>query len=167
MSNYISYIPNKFTNPVTCIYNPNPGYTQNCVGGIAPNRPTVSGSGAPAATPTLLNNISNQFTLYRNMLPITIPARETPLTDPNYSWEDSSISGSWLTGSNIKDYNDSSSYLDDNGNEHLQNDWTKWQGFIDALSKCIELDGTNGKKNCYAVSIQSDFTGVSISDSKN
>ena len=175
MSNYIGYIPRKFTNnPITCIYNPNPGYTQNCNGGVAPNRPTISGGGTsppsppPPPPPPLLNKITSQFTLYRNMLPISIPSSASPLTDPNYSWEDSTVSKSWLTDPSIKNpYSDSSSYLDDNGNEHLQNDWTKWQGFIDALSKCIELDGTNGKKNCYAISVQSDFTGVSIADSKN
>jgi len=174
MSNYIGYIPRKFTNnPISCIYNPNPGYTQNCNGGIASNRFTSSGSSTSTPSPpsppvVILNNITSQFTLYRNMLPISIPSSASPLTDPNYSWEDSTVSRSWLTDPSIKNpYSDSSSYLDDNGNEHLQNDWTKWQGFIDALSKCIELDGTNGKKNCYAISVQSDFTGVSIADSRN
>ena len=163
-TNFIDYMPSDFrSGSYSCTFNPNKGYVVDCDGKTTSS--SSSGSTPPATTP--LPNITKSFTLYKNQLPITIPSTADPLKDPKYvPGEDKKAESYWLSGSGIPSsgYSDYSTYFDDSGNQILQGDKTKWTGFLGALSKCIELDGTNGKPNCYAVSVQSDFTGVKISD---
>jgi hypothetical protein len=171
MSSIIDFIPNAFRSTYNCTFNPNRGYITDCVGNRTNSSSTISGtglssSGATAAPPPL-PNITKKFTLYKNQLPITIPSKANPLTDGKYvPGEDKGVNAYWITeGIPPSGYSDVSSYYDDEGNQVLETNASKWTGFLSALSKCIELDGTNGKQNCYAVAVQSDFTGVSITDS--
>ena len=162
MSNFINYIP--VSNNYTCKYNPNPNIKQDCNGGIKTSSTSTSG-GNNTPTPTILPNITKQFTLHRNKLPITIPSTVNPMKDSNYKPEpDSKVSRYWIPITPA--YSDNSVIYDNTGTARKQTDITKWDGFNAAISKCIELDGTNGKKNCYAVSVQSDFAGNSAADSR-
>jgi len=167
MSNFIDYIP--VTN-YSCTYNPNPNYTPDCTGTKTTTTTTTTTSGTNTSggnntpTGTILPNITKQFTLYQNKLPITIPSTVNPMKDSNYkSDSDPNVKDYWLP---TPPYSDNSVIYDNSGNARKQTDITKWGGFNNAISKCIELDGTNGKKNCYAVSVQSDFIGNSTADSK-
>ena len=164
----LNFMPYQFKGDYNCTFNPNPNYNKDCIGTSTSSQSSSSIPGA--TTPTPLPNITNSFKLYYNQLPITIPSTLDPLTNSKYKpGEDTDVDSYWINHSSIPSsgYSDLSVYYDDNGNEHLQTDPTKWTGFNSALSKCIELDGKNGKPNCYAVAIQSDLSGIKISDSTN
>jgi len=85
------------------------------------------------------------------------------------------------------EYSDNSGTVNNStGRSMIRNDPTEWTGFLSALSKCVELDGSPypscnsttqlntpcstasnpiNKPMCYAVAVQSDFQGNSIRDS--
>jgi hypothetical protein len=149
--------------------------------------------------------VTKLFSLFENMLPITIPSRVNPndgtgnYLQANLYNGDPSVDSYWLSEPSIpkEGYSDNNLYFDPNKN-HRQTSLPLpgWTGFYSALSKCIELDGSayplcpsstpspTGtpsptvpagppcstptkpvyKPNCYAVSVQSDFTGTSLSD---
>ena len=168
----LSFMPHQFKGDYNCTFNPNPNYKTDCIGNSTSSQSSSTRTGAqPGAPPTTpLPNITNSFKLYYNQLPITIPSNVDPLKDSKYTpGEDKNVDTYWIKHSSIPSggYSDLSVYYDDNGNEHLLTDPTKWTGFNSALSKCIEFDGKNGKPNCYAIAIQSDFSGIRIADSKN
>lgn len=164
--------------------------------------PPPPGSPVPAPSPSKPPipdpppPITRTFTLYPNKLPINIPSTVTPFPDDLDSYAeiyikgkqysgDAAVNGWWLTETVPADgYNDQSATIID-GKSQLQNDPSKWTGFLSALSKCIQLDGSlyppcgpsstpstycstpskpKTKANCHAVSVQSGFTGISPKD---
>ena len=150
MSRFIDYmtVPNKRN--YRCIYNPNPNFIPDCTGrntstGTIESSTNNSGSNntpQSTPTPTILPNITKQFTLYENMLPITIPSTVDPLnTNKKYDPSDYSSIKQYFLKPDEYNYND------------LSNTNT-WPGFKNAISKCTELE------NCYAVIVQSDFSGI-------
>jgi hypothetical protein len=155
MSSFISYIP--ASNPYSCILNPNPGYTRDCKGTTKSSSSSNSGGG-PSTTP--LPSLQKQFTLYKNMLPITIPSTISP-TDSDFTknYPDKDVANYWISGNEIPSIGYNGDITNDGSG--IITDISKWTFFNQALSKCIELDGTNGKPNCYAVVVQSDFQGIS------
>jgi hypothetical protein len=165
-----------------CTLNPNPGFTPDCIG---LSQPTKSSDSPPATLPSL----EKTFTLYKWALPITIPSTiiADDTTKGNAS-PDTRVSNFWIK----PPYVSSSTYTDiyPDPDPTYKGQPFRWNGFKEALSKCIELDGStytpsnnicsssnkdkkcidpllaypNIKPKCYAVATQSDYTGNESSD---
>ena len=145
MNRFIDYLTVRNKNNYTCTYNPNPNFKPDCTGTSTSSNTTGGSTKAPVAT--LLPKITKNFTLYKNMLPITIPSTVDPLnTKQKYDPSDYSSIKQYFLKPDEYNYNDLSNT-------------TTWDGFKKAISKCTELE------NCYAVIVQSDFSGISIDDS--
>jgi len=144
---FIEYMPYVYKqNNYRCTYNPNPNFKPDCTGTNSTSSTITSGGNTKAPVATTLPNITKEFTLYKNMLPITIPSTVDPMKDSYYKSDpDPSVKQFFLRPDEYK-YSD------------LSNTNT-WDDFKKALSKCIELE------NCYAVVVQSDFSGISAADS--
>jgi len=143
---FIEYMPYVYKqNNYRCTYNPNPNFKPDCTGTNSTSSTITSGGNTKAPVATTLPNITKEFTLYKNMLPITIPSTVDPMKDSYKSDPDPSVKQFFLRPDEYK-YSD------------LSNTNT-WDDFKKALSKCIELE------NCYAVVVQSDFSGISAADS--
>ena len=163
----------------------------------------------PPIPPPPPQPITNFFTLHPNKLPITIPSTINPMINhadvyikQKQFLGDASLDGFWLPeGVPEEGYSDVSFTFND-GRMQVQSNPLQWKGFLSALSKCIELDGslyppcpTNTtpsssssntpsrtpsrtqpstpcstpsnparKPFCYAVSTQSNFKGIPITD---
>jgi hypothetical protein len=138
--------------------------------------------------PTLLQPILKSFTLYNWALPITIPSTLTADETTSGNPPDPAVSNYWIQPPYVPSPTFSDLYPDPDPT--YKNQPFKWTGFKQALSKCIELDGStyppsnnicsstnnsskcvdpllaypNKKPNCYAVSVQSDYTGNMTTD---
>ena len=144
-----------------------------------------SGPKPPAVSePVPLPSILKSFTLYNWALPITIPSTLT--TDKTLSGNppDPDIIDFWIQSPYVPSPTYSDIFPDPNPENRGKP--FHWKGFNQALSKCIELDGStytpsnnicgtpsatqtcvdpllaypNKKPKCYAVSIQSDSVGI-------
>jgi hypothetical protein len=142
--------------------------------------PTAESEPEPEPLPSILQS----FTLYNWALPITIPSTLTTEKTMNGNPPDQSVKNYWIQ----PPYVPSPTYSDVHPDPNPANRGKPfhWTGFKQALSKCIELDGStyapssnicgtpsatnkcidpllvypNKKPKCYAVSTQSDSTGI-------
>jgi len=143
--------------PFPCTFNPNPGYAQDCIGATT----TASTTGTSGTPPPPIPSITKNYTLYSNMLPITIPSTVSPFNSSylqnNEFTGDKNISQYLLKEPSIptQGYSDISIYTLNDGTPKIKpisitetnllgNTTTNylWSGFNGALSKCNELDGT-------------------------
>lgn len=181
---FSSIFPTPNTN-YPCTFNPNPGFTADCIGKSQPTR----SSSTPSST---LSPISNTFSLYKWALPITIPSLVTTEdTTSGGASPDKDVLGYWIQAPYVPSETYSDMYPDPDPSH--KNQPFAWTGFNQALSKCIELDGStypksnnicsssntakncidpklafpNKKPSCYAVVTQSDYTGIKATDTKS
>jgi len=161
MSDFIDLMPSVFRNgSYSCTYNPDPKAKPNCS--------NDKGDGS----------ITKSFTLYKYRLPVMVQSKANPISSdglPNskYSKGEDKTAQNLISGYGIpiEGYSDSHASIvsDDNGNISIvpNRDPKLWPNFNEALTKCIQLDGTNGKPNCYAVIVQTDYDGITDNDSNN
>jgi hypothetical protein len=152
------------TNNYRCTINPNPGFLSDCTG------TTVGSNNGSVGT---LPSITKSFTLYNYALPITIQSSVTPENTSNGQPPDPGAGQYWIQPPHVSAPTYSDMYKPNDRNATGPFAWT---GFNQALSKCIELDGSyyppsagsgsdpalaypNKKPNCYSVSVQSDYIG--------
>jgi len=150
--------------------------------------PSASTSSKPAPPPSI-GPISNLFTLNKWALPITIPSILTTDQVTSGNPPDPNASIYWIQPPYVSQEGYSDIYPFNQG-------VTPWTGFHQALSKCVELDGStypvstnlcsdtnvysstnrctdplvaypNKKPKCYAVSTQSDYVGNKTQDTSN
>jgi hypothetical protein len=131
----------------------------------------------------ILPSVLKSFTLYNYSLPITIPSTLTTEKTKSGNPPDPAVKNFWIQSPYVPSPTYSDLYPDPNPANRGQP--YPWTGFKQALSKCIELDGStyapssnicgtpsatnkcinpllaypNIKPKCYAVSTQSDLTG--------
>jgi len=177
----VQYTPPDYKPPFVANYKRDPHKTA---------QPTVT------STVTSSNNlpsISKSFTMYPWALPITIPSVLTAdKTIYGNLSPDPLIANFWIQPPYVSSPTYSDFYPDPNPSNYGKP--FKWTGFHEALSKCIELDGStypssnnictgkasdskdcvdpklaypNKKPICYAVTTQSDFVGNERQDTTN
>jgi hypothetical protein len=138
--------------------------------------------------PTLLPTVLKSFTLNKWALPITIPSNLTADDTTSGNPPDPAVTNNWIQPP-YAPYPTFSDLYPDPDPTHKGQPF-KWPGFKEALSKCIELDGStypqsnnicsstnndrkcidpllaypNKKPKCYAVAVQSDYIGNEIQD---
>jgi hypothetical protein len=170
-----------------CTFNPNSGYAADCIGTNQIYDKTINN----IPQPTLLPPVEKSFTLYNWALPITIPSILTTDQTKKGNPPDKYISKYWIQPPYVPNPTFSDLYPDKDPSRIGQP--FSWVGFNQALSKCIELDGSvyppsdnicsstnndincvdpllaypNKKPSCYGVSVQSDYIGNIIQDTSS
>jgi hypothetical protein len=181
-SDFSSIFPSNIKNNYQCIYNPNPGFANDCIGSNILNLGLSTQSNYP--------NMIKSFTMYPWALPITIPSTLTADdTTKGGKSPDTDVSRYWIQAPHVPTPTFSDLYPDPNPTNKGKP--FVWDGLNKAMSKCIELDGStyppsnnickgnstdskncvnpllaypNKKPSCYAVVTQSDYTGNELSD---
>ena len=156
------------TNNYNCTHNPNYGIMADCKG------TTVGSNNGTVGT---LPSIKKSFTLYNYALPITVQSSVSADKVSNGQPPDPEAAPYWIQPPYVDTPPYSDMYRPNDSNATGPFPWT---GFNQALSKCVELDGSyyppstgtgnpllaypNRKPNCYSVSVQSDYVGVQSMD---
>lgn len=175
MSNFIGKFPG-LQYPYNCKLNLDPAYKRDCMGDTSTNVTTGIGESKSS------EYLENTFNFYRNKIPVTIPSTVSPLEPDSYTKNipDKTIIPYFIS---TPEYSDSTL---NNANGSNTSRLTSIDGFTNALSKCIEYNGSpyplctptstpsvtcslsendlKYKPNCYAVTVQSDYTGHKLTD---
>jgi len=101
--------------------------------------PSSSKSKPPSSTPVIAPSISNSFSFYKWALPITIPSTWSPKDTIAGNFADPAVANFWIQSPYVPTEGYSDIYPPNQG-------VTAWDGFNKALSKCIELDGSQYPK---------------------